>query len=99
MAKRGIFGAIFMFLGSNSDTFLFFAVILSRNHIYYIDKKYFEVIGVAYTLHIISECAPKNEPSISRMVSNLAQNRHFPVEKCATFGAVHHIWRTLTKDI
>ena len=37
-SKTGIFGAIFRVLGSNLCIFLFFTVILSRNHIYYIDK-------------------------------------------------------------
>ena len=90
----GILGAIFVFLGSNSGTFLFFAVILTRNHIYiYITliKILRGIRGSVYPIHYFRVCA-KYEPSISRMVSNLAQNRHFPVEKCATFGAVRHIW-------
>ena len=33
-SKTGIFGAIFRVLGSNLCIFLFFTVILSRNHIY-----------------------------------------------------------------
>ena len=37
-SKTGIFGVIFRVLGSNLCIFLFFTVILSRNHIYYIDK-------------------------------------------------------------
>ena len=56
-SKTGIFGAIFRVLGSNLCIFLFFTVILSRNHIYIYN--YFDVIGVAYALYIISECAPK----------------------------------------
>ena len=95
-SKTGIFGAIFRVLGSNLCIFLFFTVILSRNHIYI--KLLRGNRGSVRPIYYFWVCA-KNEPSISRMVSILAQNRHFPVEKCATFGAVRHIWRTPTKDI
>ena len=99
MAKIGIFRAIFMFLGPNSVFFLFFCCNFKLKSYNIILIKFLRNNrGSAYSIYYLQVCA-KYEPSISRMVSNLAQNRHFPVEKCATFGAVRHIWRTPTKDI